>query len=867
MIDITSDCIPRDGRRQNMRDRIQDAVENGQRNLRVLELLHNWCGHVQVRKHGVGMVEQMTGLPIGHHFLECPHAPAGGMSAFELADTALDFHDRNCVDCKFRKPLGFPNLSILLAEREEGRKQERAEKERVERARLDRTAREAVRQKIRASLDAVSATTLDRIVELDQQEEGADQRLVETAKLAPETFTPAIIDHLFELIDSQDWLVGPSLEAVSHLPVEGARLCNAALRALRSFAHMELGGAIVEKHCEHADPSLIADALPALVGLANPPPSRFSIGAQYREPVVGPLIALYEHRKEAVRAGLKQMIEGKRAHIVQLAARGLEALIPNDASLSTFLLPELIAKVARANRLIEGNQHEVEDALDNIRDVLLQSFIVEPVKTDQMIQDFLLGTSDEGTAELHKVYDEVLRDVRFSKGKSSIAAAHSVAFRRLVVAASEAKTQEVERASSGCFHGEPYDLAPIAAKEIDLLLGSAAVLDGQLSALNDQPLDPKNPMAGMERYGRKQYLSSLADSFVRWACISAAKTDLASITSILKFLRGLPEGSDRLAGRIISNFHAMMRRTEGLIACLPDFYTAQVGSSQLVRSCAATTMGEMRSTMRANLPSLAFEAFCAQLADPFLIVHKAAVRALERFTLPDEYNERAKGALSDLILYYAKHDRTDDFLVTAIDLYALRYAGKEKMAGGLGARLVEMLMKSRPHVVAGELKYAQNVYERAPGYTALLVRLIEDQEAMSIYGEELVERLGELPPEIVWQERARLLTLSKKMTAENRQLVGVLIESFTSAGLWAGALELSKAAYDGIEDTTRNKQLRLHSALRMVACDFELAIHQNDAARIEKLGKEFRAALTAIEEDNAANKIRRDPLRGLPRAH
>jgi hypothetical protein len=50
------------------------------------------------------------------------------------------------------------------------------------------------------------------------------------AKLAPETFTFEITDHLFDLIQSREhWLVGPSLEAVSHLPVDGSRLCNAAL--------------------------------------------------------------------------------------------------------------------------------------------------------------------------------------------------------------------------------------------------------------------------------------------------------------------------------------------------------------------------------------------------------------------------------------------------------------------------------------------------------------------------------------------------------------------------------------------------------------------------------------------------------------
>jgi hypothetical protein len=86
--------------------RIEQAIEIGRKNKRTWELVRNWCAHVSIRKHGgVGLVEAQTGLPIGHHFLECPHAPAGGMAAWDLADTAVDFYDRNCVGCKFRQPV------------------------------------------------------------------------------------------------------------------------------------------------------------------------------------------------------------------------------------------------------------------------------------------------------------------------------------------------------------------------------------------------------------------------------------------------------------------------------------------------------------------------------------------------------------------------------------------------------------------------------------------------------------------------------------------------------------------------------------------------------------------------------------------
>lgn len=849
-----------------MRDRIQGAIAAGEKNQRTLELLHNWCGHLRVKKHGgTGMVEQMTGLPIGHHFIECAHAPAGGMAAWDLAETALDFHDRNCLDCTFRKAMGFPNLSVLLAKREQRLTQQRLAQERVSKDHADRLSiREAARQTIRPILDAVQVTTLDRISELDRGDDGAGPRLVQTATLAPETFTPELITHLFQLIESEEaHLVSAALAALTHLPVDQTRLCNAALLGLRSYALRETAGVIVEKNCANADETLIPGALPALISLANHPPSRFSFDDR-RHPVPAPLTALYSNHKDAVRAGLKEMIEQRRPFIVRLAARGLEALLPNDTALSNFLVPELISKLARANRLLDGRPDEIEDMLNDVRDVLVQLFKANPSQVDQLIQDFLIGASDEGAAELYKIYDDVLRDRRFGEKKAvAITEAHSVAFRRLVVAAAEAKTQEVRQATSHAFHGEPYDLAPIAAKEIDLLLGSAAILDGKLTALKEEKSKKDDDF--WERKALEQHFSSVSEAFVRWACISAAKSGQASVEAVLKILRSLPEGSNRLVAAIIGNFPSMMRTAEGLIACVPDFYTAQVGSSPLVRAHAATAMGEMCATTHDNLPSLAFEAFCAQMNDTFLIVHQSAINALDRFQLPKEYDNRVQAALSTLIMYYAKERPTDEFLVRAIDLYARRYLGRDKMASKIGGRLVAMLKKATPYVAAKEIQYAGNIYASAPGYADLLLHVMDDLDAMHIHHDDLIERMAELPAHVVLEKRNELMALATKWFLRYRLMSGVVIELLTSSGAWSDAAAFSKSQRDGVEDNIRNKSLRLHLALRMIACAFEEAVKSGNGSAIETLSKEFQLTLAEIEKDNAANEERRDPLRGIRR--
>jgi hypothetical protein len=354
---------------------------------------------------------------------------------------------------------------------------------------------------------------------------------------------------------------------------------------------------------------------------------------------------------------------------------------------------------------------------------------------------------------------------------------------------------------------------------------------------------------------------------VRWAVRSAAKDGLASIEAVLKILRSLPEGSTRLVAAIIGNFPAMMRTTEGLIACLPDFYSAQVGSSALVRGHAATAMGEMRGTTHDNPPSLAFEAFCAQMNDSFVIVHKYAVYALERFHLPKEYDNRAQRSLINLINHYANESPRDEFLVRAIGLFVRRYVGRDRMGSELGGKLVAMLKKATPYVAAREIERSGNPYITAPGYADLLLHVMNDGDAMHSRHEDLIQRLAELPRETVLEKREALMALGTKWFLQYRLISGVVIEVLTSCGAWADAAAFSKRQHDEVEDNTRNTQLRLYLALRMIACAFEAAVQAGDATAMETLSKEFQSTLSAIEKDNAANEDRRDPLRGLRRAN
>lgn len=856
---------------EDQEDQIQQAIEAGQKNLQTMKLIRNWCANAKVVKHGgTGLIEMQTGLPIGHHFIECPYAPAGGMAAWDLADTAIDFYDRNCADCKVRKPVGFPNISGLIAERDEKRKAREAEQVRYDKVRADRlTAREQQRNGIRQKLTALQAATLDQISELDStRSDEAAIGLVELSELAPETFAPAIVEHLFDTAASgEHWLVEPSLQTLRKLSPDPKRLCDLALSVLQSYSAIETAAAIVEENADKADSSLIEGALPALIRLAHPMHTRFGIGAGHEKPNIGPFRSLFLEHPDAVKVGLKNLLESTDPWSVRTAACGIAVVTNTDTTEIKLLARELVGKLARAQFLIQGRKDDVDDALDDVRAVLVRAFLRFPDEIDALIAQYLDGATDKSSAELYQIYVSVVSDLRprrYDGKPAAITTAHRLAFRRVVVLATEPNGREVENVLASLFHGNPYELTPLAAEKIGLLLGSAAVLKTKLDELQTSQRERADASFLLSQMSRSSYLNNLLHCYVRWACIAAGRAGVSSIQEVLDFMRALPEKDDLLRGAIVGNFDCMMRSVDTLSQCLPDYYSALVGSSQLVRSNAATALGEMNAQIREHLPTLVFEAFVAFLTDPFTIVHKAAVRALERFTLPDSQNNHAALALWNLIACYAQDRSDDDFLMKCIGLFVDRHVGRELLADQLGNTLIDIMMRVRPWSVAREIRHWGHHFEGNPNYLGLLLHLMNDDEAMYYQHDELFDRLRSVPVSMLYDHRRELVELSRR-ASRHRSLheAGFILEALTACGAWREAAEASIITYNSIEDNVREKPRRLRAKLRKIACELELAVSLGKTDEVEKVRIEWDQTIREVKDDNEIHRLRRDPLRGL----
>ena len=85
------------------------------------------------------------------------------------------------------------------------------------------------------------ANVIDQIEELDDDRDSADaNRLVETAKLAPEVFTAPVVEYAFELLEAgESWFDNAGLRLLKALNADKARLTRCALLCLPRFLATE----------------------------------------------------------------------------------------------------------------------------------------------------------------------------------------------------------------------------------------------------------------------------------------------------------------------------------------------------------------------------------------------------------------------------------------------------------------------------------------------------------------------------------------------------------------------------------------------------------------------------------------------------
>ena len=714
---------------------IQRAIDSGTRNKEAMELIHNWCRHARVEKFGgTGLIEMETGLPIGHHSMACDHASAGGFACWDIGEAALHFYDRNCVECIHRVPVRLPNITGLLQKRGAYRKREEDERREIKnRTTAQREIRQNARQALRCQLNPVSATIVDVLEELDQDTEGkAHEKLIGMAQLAPETFTPTVVEYCFSMLENREtWFDKTGLQILDKLTLDQARLTRCALLSLAEHHSVEVAAKIIEENNKLIDESLVANALPALILHANPDSTPFMIE---RKLVPEPLVAVHRAHRVATETGIGRLLDERDPYLIDLAVRAIQVLAREDQSIAYRFSRSLVAKLAYAHLVIDyrdtwyaGEDHAIHD----LQITLALALEYNPVDTDALIAKFMANASSEGEKRLYKIYSNLLHSYSYGENNQLASrAAIKVAFKRILNAVSTLTNEDVLRELQSAFsYLSDDDLLSVAKDELTGILGTAILLDSRIHNFDAELVPNNNFLSHLERQNYRNVLLDLQNSLVKLAATSASDSELA-IQEYIEILGQIPEGQDQLRSVMIKNAHRLMESPSGLNAVLPALYTAMFGSSSLVRASAARVVGKLNRRGREDVPDLLYEGFTALLFDSYVIVHKAAVDALENLELPKNFDLLAKLAIAAWIENYSISKTDDRFLIKSIQLYLRRYATEQQRRDHLGRFFVTLLNKIDINAVAENIQRFQYYLRETDGFADLVLKTMTNSNMM-----------------------------------------------------------------------------------------------------------------------------------------
>jgi len=658
-------------------------VRTGERNKQVMELVHNWCSHAQVRNQGgTGLIAVQTGLPIGMFGMQCDFAPAGGIAGWYLEEGALDFYDRNCVHCDKRQAVRLPNLSQLVGERDRelARRTEAAKRAQAEAdaARADRKRR---RDALRAGQSPATCALLDDLQALDDHpSDVARTRIVETVKLAPEVLTDPITEYFFELAATR--AAGCQTEALlvlRHVGADPARLAAAALNCLNRYESVEVAAGIVMATSGSGDKEAVEAAVPALISVASPPRLQFSDHQRRLQP--GPLEAVFAVWPKAVYAAIQRLLDSRHSDAIRTGTAGLKVLAPKDPHILGRFAKTLVTKLARAHLLIDDDAADRDMGMvcSDLQRSIAATLLHEPAATDQLIADFIEGASSEGEARLIRVYGEVFRFAVLGKATLGDDVASVVLTRMIKLASTSNNFTVLSEISQICRDGSGSMLRA-ARKNLDVVLGAAAVLDARFEGFDAEQKRKSNvtTLDALEADNFRSALDNLRESFATIAA-RAAEGDWLATESYVDFLTKVDESRTWLISALLKETNHLISTPEGLNLALPELYSGLMGTSNLVRATAAETLGRAGKSRIADLPQLVLEAFVLLLSDRYVIVHQAAAGALENIPLPPHLEQTAGLALLQLIEVYRSEKDIRGFLPRCVKLYLHRFAKEEQL--------------------------------------------------------------------------------------------------------------------------------------------------------------------------------------------
>lgn len=832
-------------------DHIQRAIDFGRRNKEALELIQNWCTNLRLVDYGgVGLVEAQTGLPIGTKRIECPHATQAGIASAHLEHLAVDFYDRHCQSCQHRVPVRMPNLLVLVERRDRevaaARERERAIEDQKNR---ELAERKSARDLLRGNLSAPGQGVLDLIDRVDSGAESEDARiLIDTAHTAPHEFTESIREALVRLVDAGGQSrTATALETLRVLGFEQNRLVSCALRALARSEAAPIAGDIVAAGMTAEHAALTPPALPAIVDLASSERRFPFVSAESAPSDPRALLRVYEVCPEAVVEYLRALLCVSEKWPRILACDAIETIRQTRPAFGAEMAGALIESIG-----LPDDDYDMGAAAVRAARLLSRTFRYAAAEIDVLVQDALRSASGERQKRLFRVYtNSVGREVYHQEGPLTPGDAERLAFQRIMDLVT---TRPDDDRFDDVLHFLRHDARkwPTLVDEHSVsLLGAAALIASDLDQPYSALLDPRpNALKALEAESRRmrlQYTLIALTELVGWA---GARNPDTTGAQIVRDIDALPDGNDRLKAALVEALGEVGRNADGLPSILPALYGALTSRSQIVRAAAARAYKDIASELDDldDLPPLLHETFLVLLGDPYLVVHKTAVHALQEVELPLRFCSRASSRLAHVINVYAESNDDDRFLADALQAFVYLTNRREKMTPALADQIIRVLDKMDPSSAVEVVDRCGRSLENAKAFPDFIVKLLCEASLTDYESERLAHFLWSLPRTELRRLAPQLESAVSVFRQRETDLTDDVIQLLSAIGAWPTVESIATRVVDALDDSRWNRWQRVQAELRRVAARVEMAASDGRLDVISELQKQWLTLLQTIKD-------------------
>lgn len=672
-------------------DEFDRAIALGQRNARIVQAAQDHCQHMSfVIRGGVGLAEQMTGLPIAMRSVECPKA-RGNSIAGNVWHVARDFYIDNCVGCEMRRPTGsLPTLATLVLEEEQAASEQAEAQARREATALQkRGARAERRRALRAAAGPAMLKALDDLELVDNpsaddrddvrpgatdSRKAALRRLSALADKAPHTFSADVIDALVDTATATASLalLDPLRTLARSDPTLATRLTSIAFDALERSPSREAARVVVQFADRVSAAALTEKIVYHLVATAYGPQSG-TIGHWAANKASDP--AVLDYLASAVPKLLVQtlsdMLPGTEASSPLVLPPGTSRASRADdefdrataADAISYLIPagfplvqELIPAIIR-NLLVAGDAYDTYPHGAVSRAAAL--YVLHRVNGAEVALDAAgASASDEHRSELFKVWWQLSRLVNrdgygWGAGSPRLSVEESKDLQDRIFAALMTFIDgrwgyEVSSEAATTISTLTTDDPAWAATKLDALLGGfttayAAVYREQ-SSLLDTSQTSTSVLAPLEATSQRMAYLASAGRFLDAIETVATIDPTASLDGLLNLISHERDTSDedRVVWRLLPVIGSIARDRgayPGVLArVVPLLYTHLVSADPTLIARAVEAWADARA--RHPLPSLFEDLLPTLMSDRRIVVIDAILRAAPRLHLPSHAQSR-----------------------------------------------------------------------------------------------------------------------------------------------------------------------------------------------------------------------------------